>query len=96
MIERAIEAAVAPILEELGVQRELTTSHRHWPLSQLGLMHLKSTDITMLWGGVDVPEGPSSELPAVYEITLTSLIGDIAIVDGDEESDAREMDEEEQ
>ncbi|XP_049368424.1 uncharacterized protein LOC125833323 [Solanum verrucosum] len=59
---------------------------------------LKSIDISMLWGGVDIPKDPSSEMPIipdVSEIPLASVTGDATAFDKDGESDTPETDDEE-
>jgi len=51
----------------------------------VGLRHdvneLKSTDILMLGGNVDILEGPSLEMPAISKIPPTTLIGDAVVAD---------------
>ncbi|WMV08752.1 hypothetical protein MTR67_002137 [Solanum verrucosum] len=49
MIECAITAALGPIQEVLSLHRDVD--------------ELKSTDISMLWGGVDIIENPNSKIP---------------------------------
>ncbi|KAH0715957.1 hypothetical protein KY285_008862 [Solanum tuberosum] len=46
-------------------------------------------------GGVDIPEGPSSVMPATSEIPLATVIGDTAIANNGDETDAPETDDEE-
>ncbi|KAH0679293.1 hypothetical protein KY284_020378 [Solanum tuberosum] len=47
----------------------------------------------MLWGGIDIPEGPSSNIPIIFYIHPNLVTGDVAIVEDDGETDAEETDE---
>uniref|UniRef100_M1DKV3 Polyprotein protein n=1 Tax=Solanum tuberosum TaxID=4113 RepID=M1DKV3_SOLTU len=48
----------------------------------------------MLWGGFDIPEGPSSDVPAIYKIPPAIVTGDATLVVDGNESDPPETDEE--
>ncbi|WMV13737.1 hypothetical protein MTR67_007122 [Solanum verrucosum] len=55
---------------------------------------LKSTDISMLLGNMDIPKGPSSEMPVISEILPASVTGHAVIADDSDETDALKTDEE--
>ncbi|XP_049389335.1 uncharacterized protein LOC125853655 [Solanum stenotomum] len=58
------------------------------------IAELKSIDISMLFGTVDVPEGPSSEVPAIFEVPSATATGDVVLADKGDELDTSETDEE--
>lgn len=58
---------------------------------------VKSTDISMLWGAVDIPEEPNSNMPTILTIShiLTNIVTkDVNVIDEDGKCNTPEIDEE--
>ncbi|KAH0729977.1 hypothetical protein KY289_001165 [Solanum tuberosum] len=106
VINLAHSADVRASRVEFKGQNEFITAHGldSEALTTRNFDLLNSTDILMLWVGVDVPEDPNSELPPVQmsgqvgpiysELPLTTITRDAVVADKDGDSNTPENDEE--
>lgn len=56
---------------------------------------LKSTNLSMFFDTVDLPEVPSSEIPVISKIPPATAIGNAILADDGDESETAETDDEE-